>query len=332
MTGRDAALWINEADIVKLISLREAIPALERGLLQENSGTAANMSKTHVPWNQNRSTLHAIGAVMQADGIVGTKTWAHTPGGACPLLILFSSETGALIAVIEAFALGQMRTAGVSGVATRWMAGKDANDMALIGTGKQSLAQVAGVFAVRALNRLRVYSPNRENREAFVEKARKQFSFEILSVDTVEKAVEGASIVTLVTRAREAFLSASMLSRGCHLNAVGAITPERQEFMQDVFDRSDIIAVDTVDSVKRLSSEFIEQYGNDETRWNTVRPLSALVADSKGRTAKTDLSLFKAMGMGISDLALGVEILARARSAGAGQTIPQPRKAAVRLV
>ena len=104
----EEALWISEAMIVDLISLKEAIPALEAGLRQEQEGKAVNMKKTHAVWNQNKSTLHAIGAVLDGAGIVGTKTWAHTPGGACPLLILFNSENGKLMAVIEAFALGQM--------------------------------------------------------------------------------------------------------------------------------------------------------------------------------------------------------------------------------
>lgn len=326
------AMWITEVEVVELISLHDVIPALERGLIQEHAGKAVNMGKTHVSWNQDKSTLHAIGAVMQGSEVVGTKTWAHTPGGACPLLVLFSSATGALIAVIEAFALGQMRTAGVSGVATRWMSNQDAGDMALIGTGKQALAQVAGVFAVRPLQRLRVYSPNRENRTTFIAKARKQFPFEIVETDSAEDAVRGADIVTLVTRATKPFLAAAMLKRGCHINAVGAITPERQEFRQDVFGRSDIIAVDSIDSVRRLSSEFIEQFGNDDTRWSTVQSLAALVAKAAGRSRDADLTLFKAMGMGLSDLSLGVEILARARAAGVGRSIPMPVKIPPRLV
>jgi ornithine cyclodeaminase len=331
MTGKDA-LWLTEADVVKLMSLRDAIAALERGLAQEHTGAALNMAKTHVAWNQDKSTLHAIGAVMGGNGTAGTKTWAHTPGGACPLLVLVSAETGALIAVIEAFALGQMRTAGISGVATRWMAVEDADDMALIGTGKQALAQVAGVLAVRRLKRLRVYSPTPEHRKAFIDKARKEFPFEIVEAASVDAAVNQAAIVTLVTRAREPFLAAAQLAAGCHINAVGAITPERREFHQDVFGRSDIIAVDSVDSVRRLSSEFIKHYGGDEARWKTVQPLSALVARGVKRPAGTDLSLFKAMGMGLSDLALGVEIVARAQAAGAGRPIPAPVKVPVPLV
>jgi len=57
--------------------------------------------------------------------------------------------------------------------------------------------------------------------------------------------------------------------------------------------------------------------------WNEVMPLSGLIASGRRRSVADDLSLFKAMGMGISDLALGVELLKRARERGAGRAIAQ---------
>ena len=329
MADREA-IWITESEIVDLISLKEAIPALERGLKEEHDGKAVNMKKTHAVWNQKRSTLHAIGAVLGGVGIVGTKTWAHTPGGACPLLILFDSENGRLMAVIEAFALGQMRTAGISGVATQCLADESADEMAIIGTGKQALAQVAGVNAVRPLNQLRVYSPNPENRTAFVDKVRNQIPIDVIATESVEAAVENSPIVTLVTRATEPFLSSAMLASGCHLNAVGAITPERQEFTQDIFERCGPIVVDSLDSVRRLSSEFIEQFGENDEKWQAVKPLSDTLATGGSRPSSTDITLFKAMGMGLSDLAMGNEILNRAHTSGVGREIPQPEKKPLR--
>ena len=106
-------LWITEADVVGLMDLGEAIGALESALRAEAKGDAQNMSKTLMQYG--KSNLHAIGARL--DGLVGTKTWAHTEGGTCPLLLLWDAQNGALVAVIEAFALGNMRTGGISGVA-----------------------------------------------------------------------------------------------------------------------------------------------------------------------------------------------------------------------
>jgi alanine dehydrogenase len=84
------------------LNLSEAIAALEYGLRLEVRGEAANMAKTHATWGSD-STLHAIGATFAGTSFVGTKTWAHTEGGATPLLILFDSETGALKAVLGGF-------------------------------------------------------------------------------------------------------------------------------------------------------------------------------------------------------------------------------------
>ena len=135
--------------------------------------------------------------------------------------------------------------------------------------------------------------------------------------------------MTLVTRAAQPFLNAAMLERGAHLNAVGAIAPDREEFAQDVFARATLVAVDNLPGVQQLSREFMTQYAS--STWDKVMPLSGLIASGRRRSVADDLSLFKAMGMGISDLALGVELLKRARERGAGRAIPQPKKTKPRL-
>jgi ornithine cyclodeaminase len=53
-----------------------------------------------------------------------------------------------------------------------------------------------------------------------------------------------------------------------------------------------------------------------------VRPLSAVVAERQPRTPAGDLTLFKSLGMGISDLSLGIEIYNVARAKGIGTPLP----------
>ena len=58
---------------------------------------------------------------------------------------------------------------------------------------------------------------------------------------------------------------------------------------------------------------------------------SQLVARDERRPAGADLTLFKAMGSGVADLALGLEV-SRARGARRGCAIPSsPKRARVRL-
>lgn len=323
-------IWITEQDVVDLMSLPQAIGALRDGLRQEAAGKAANMVKTHAVWD-GHSTLHAIGAVLEGQGVVGTKTWAHTPGGAMPLLILIDASDGAVLAVIEAFALGQMRTGGISGLATDVMAKADAKRMAMIGAGKQSLTQIAAVNAVRPLERLSVWSPTAANREALARAAHDALGIDAVATATLEEALDGAEIATVATRATAPFLTRDMLDRQAHLNAVGAILPGRIEFTTDLFERATLIAADSVPQVRKHSHEFMDAFGTDETAWQRVRPLSELVAANAARPADADLTVFKAMGMGIGDLALGAQLLDSARKAGVGRPIPRPTRAKPRL-
>lgn len=323
-------LWISEREVVGLLDMGEAISALQRGLQLEAEGKAQNMVKTHVAMSGG-GTLHAIGAVIPGEKTAGTKTWAHTERGATPLLVLFDTETGAMRAIIEAFALGQMRTGGMSGVATALLAPPAADDLALIGTGKQALPQLAAVAAVRRLRRVRVFSRDAAGREAFARKAAQELELSIEPAASVEAAVEGASIITLVTRATRAFLFSRLVAKGAHLNAVGAITPERAEFEPGLLSRAALVAVDSVAQVQRLSSEFIAHYGSDESAWRAVVPLCQVASGSARKASSGDITVFKAMGVGISDLSLGVEIYRRALEQSVGRPIAAHERVAPRL-
>ena len=330
---RDEPLWISEADVVSLMDMPFAIRALEAGLVAEARGDASNMTKTHVEFDApgGHGTLHAIGAAFTRAGFVGTKTWAHTPGGATPLLILYDAASGRLDAIIEAFALGQFRTGAASGVATKWLAQPDADTLALIGTGKQSLTQVAAVAAVRRLKEVRVFGRDADRRRQASARIREELGLDAVEAASVADAVSGARIVTAVTRAREPFLTAAMLASGAHVNAVGAITPGGAEIASDVLARCTQVVVDSPAQARRLSRELIDFYGTSDDGWTAVRPLSAVVDQRQARSDTDDLTLFKSLGMGISDLALGIEIYNAARTRGAGRRFAHPIHGAPRL-
>jgi len=304
-------VWISETDVTSVMNIGGAIEALEKGLTAEAHGEATNMLKTHAAWNA--STLHAIGAVFPKMGLAGTKTWAHTPQGASPLLILFDSENGAVRAVIEAFNLGKMRTAAASGVATSRLARKDADDLAIIGTGKQAFSQVEAVVAVRPIRRIRVFSPNAEHRLAFAEGLKKQFGAEVVVAGSVGEAVQGASIITTVTRTKDPFLQSSMVERGAHINAVGAILPGRAELAPDIVPRCTQIVCDSPTQAQKLSTELIDHFKSDPHEWNHVRSLAELVVTNQERRSVDDLTLLKALGTGVLDLSVGIEVYKRIR-------------------
>jgi len=325
-----APIWISEAEVVSMMDMGEAIEALEKGLAAEAEGNAQNMIKTHVAWGK-ASNLHAMGAVFAKAGYVGTKTWAHTPEGAAPVLVLYNSASGALKAVIEAYALGQLRTGAASGVATRWLAGPNAAELAIIGTGRHALAQVGAVAAVRPIKRVRIFGPSQPHRELFALRVQNEFDLEVLAARSVAEAIEGASVITVVTRATEPVVSARMIARGAHINAVGAIVRTSAEINGDVLARCDRVITDSVPSAQRLARELIDYFGPEERDWGPVQSLAQLLSNRASRRVGEDITLFKSLGVGISDLALGIALYERARRLDLGRRLPEQKRVAPRL-
>lgn len=319
--SRPQALWLTEQDVGDALNLNEAIAALDQGLRLEAGGNARNLDKVLATW-EPASSMHALGSSMPGRGFAGFKTWANTPGGAAAVFSLFDTENGRLLALIEAGLLGALRTAAISGLATRLLADPEANEMVILGTGRQAMMQVAAIAATRKLSRLRVWSRTPENGSAFAAQARKIFSFTVEEAHSVEAALEGMPIVTLMTRATEPFVDASMFAHGAHVNAAGAILPANAEVQSDTFDRADLVVVDSISNAQRSSREMRGAFGTNVENWAGVKTLGELLVDGAGRPTDVDLTVFKPMGMGLSDLSVAIAVYERSIETGRGLRLP----------
>jgi ornithine cyclodeaminase len=324
----DTFLWITEQDVCNLIDLSGSAEALEKGLKLEAEGKAVNMTKTQTVWDVG--SLNVTGAQFTGDGLVGAKVWSNANLGAAPIIVMHGANDGQIYAIVEAFALGQLRTAALSSVATKWCSAEDADEMAIMGSGHQALPQVAAIEAVRNLKRVRVWSRTPANRDTFVAELREAFDFEITPCDTVEEAARDCPIITTFTRAKEPFVFADMISPGTHINAGGAIIPTNAEIDQGVLDRCDKIVCDNLAQVQKGSRELME-YAARVGSWDKVIPICNLVKDQKPRPAGADITIYKFMGMGLADLASAVEIYKRAKAQGVGHEVPHPHRSKPRL-
>src|SRR5579875_2446695 len=318
----DATLWICEADVVSVLDLPAAIAVLAAAFAAESDGCAVPLDKTMASF-AGHGTLHALGGA--AGNLAGVKAWAHTPGGADPVL-LFDASTGRIAAVAEAFALGQLRTAGTAGLATDRLARPDARCLGIIGTGRQALPQVAAVAAVRPIRQLRAFSRDPGHREAFARRVREQLGLPCAAAASAAEAADGADVVTLVTRATEPVLTAAMVRPGMHINAVGAIDLARREFEPEIL-RHATVVTDSPAQARNLSAELRDFFGAAAGRWQRVRALGEVVSGGPGRSAPGEITVFKGMGSGIADLAIGAAVLARVRAAGAGTPVARGGRA-----
>lgn len=320
MPERNETLWIGEAEVAELLTMNDAIDVLAAAYRLQAQGLASSMRRAHV--REGDAILHAVGGTIAGRGLAGTKTWMYTPGGASPLLVIFSIADGSVLAVVEAFAMGQMRTAATSGLATRVMAAPDAATLALLGTGKQSFSQAHAVTCVRPIRTVRLFGRRPEPRAKLAARLREELGVEVSEHGDVAEALAGAEVVTAITRSADPYLEGAWMPAGAHVNAVGAIVASRRELQVDAVARCSLVAADSVAQARDDSGELRAAVEAGDLSWDDVRDLSEIVDTPPGELrTETDITLFKALGIGLSDVALGAEVLRRAKLAGAGRTI-----------
>src|SRR5262249_25241043 len=83
------------------------------------------------------------------------------------LVLLFAAERRVPLAVVDAASVTAIRTAAVSGLATRLLARAEARDLALLGSGVQARTHLDALRAVRPIARVRVWSRNPESARRF---------------------------------------------------------------------------------------------------------------------------------------------------------------------
>jgi ornithine cyclodeaminase len=311
-------LWIGEEEIAGAISPTEAIDALACAYADKAAGRASSMARAHLRIGER--ILHAVGGAMNDAGLAGTKTWTYTPGGASPLLILFSLEDGSVRAVIEAFSLGQLRTSATTGLGTRLLAREDAATLALIGTGKQAFSQARMVTTVRPIQQIRLFGRDVGRRHALAERLSSQLGVEVTEFSDVAEAVIGADVVTTITRSADPVLTGEMMAAGMHVNAVGSIVPTRRELDETAVGRCSVIVADSLEQAREDAGELRAASTGGDFDWSVVRDLSEAVGTPTRELRSTDdITLFKSLGVGLADVALGVELLRRITADGDGE-------------
>jgi alanine dehydrogenase len=316
------ALLLREADVRALLTMPMALETVEESLRMQGKGELALHPRRRLKLPDN-ALLHYMAAGDPVHGFIGMKLYTSARGAVRFVVPLFRSATGEMAALIEADALGQMRTGAATGVATKYLANANARTAGIIGTGYQARTQLEAVAAVRRLDRVRAFGRDPERRAQFCRDMGARIGIEVEPVDSGEKAVRGADIVVTATSAMKIVLEGAWLAPGVHINAIGANWAQKRELDEAAVSRADVIVVDSLEQAKMEAGDLIQPFGNDASRWDAVRELGGIVADkTPGRTSANQITLFKSNGIATWDLAVAVRVYELAVARGMGQSIP----------
>jgi alanine dehydrogenase len=315
-----SAIYLTEADVQRLVTVKDAIATLE-----ELFATWGQPSTANIPRRRARlpgGALNLMGASYGAKNVYGLKAYAAMKGGQFHTL-LYSSVDGKLKAMIEADLFGQLRTGAASGLATKLMANPDARTLGMIGVGRQSRTQAVAVCAVRPIKRVNVFARTPESRESYARSLEKELGIEVRPAPSAEACVAEADVVVTITKSAEPVCRAGWLAKGVHVNAAGANSGDRRELDGETVLRATVKVTDHVEQARMEAGEFRDLVAAEKLDWSDVRELGEVVTGKvKGRTSPSDLTLFKSLGIALEDVAFGELVYQRALAAGVGKPMP----------
>jgi ornithine cyclodeaminase/alanine dehydrogenase-like protein (mu-crystallin family) len=323
-------LVLDNRQISELLPMTECIELMADALAALARGDVYQPLRTIVRPPEARGLLGLMPAYRTGEqGAFGLKAICVFPENPAKgkdahqgAVMLFSRETGELLALMNASEITAIRTAAVSAVATRLLAREDAQQLAIIGAGVQARTHLTALSAVRAIKHARVAARNIEHAHQLVHEMQPKIAFPIEAVRTNEEAVRGADVIVTATSSLEPVINRDWISPGAHVNAIGTHSPNSREVDSATMAAARIF-VDRRESALNESGDYLlaakEGLVTPESILGEIGEL--LIGTKTGRTSATDITLFKSLGLAIEDVVTADYLYQKAKAQQTGTWI-----------
>lgn len=305
---------IDEEVVRRLLPMDECIEVMASALASLARGEVHNPLRFVVRPPEEASLLGLMPAHRGGDApLWGLKSVAIFPSNAARgldlhqgFVALFDGETGETRAILNAGGITAVRTAAVSGVATRLLAREDARTLAILGAGIQAKAHLEAMQAVHEFDRIVAWSRSGRVLEGAE------------NVERVEEAVRDADVVVTATSAVRPIVERAWFKPGVHINAVGSSIPSTRELDTETM-RDAALFVDRRESTVNESGDFRMAELPPEHIRAEIGEL--LIGAGEGRRSDDELTVFKSLGLAVEDLAAAEHVLRRAEAENAGTVV-----------
>ncbi|HEV8600607.1 MAG TPA: ornithine cyclodeaminase family protein [Gemmatimonadales bacterium] len=317
---------LSQAEVTALLPMGECIEVMDAVLRTLSLGGAQLPLRSVLRLPHGKGFFGVMPAQLDAPGALGLKAIAVFPGNEGTrldshqgLVLLFDPDTGVPTAVLDASSITAIRTAAVSGVATRALARDAAGDLALLGTGVQARSHLEAMAVVRPLRRVRAFGPHPGRLADFVRWANTRLGILVEPAAGPREAVEGADLICTVSAAKTPVVLGDWVSEGAHLNAVGSSIPTARELDTRAVVRGRLF-VDRLESARHEAGDFlIPRQEGAITDAHILGELGdVLLGRVAGRTNPSEVTIFKSLGIAVEDLAAAHHVLRKAEAQGVG--------------
>jgi alanine dehydrogenase len=309
------ALLLKRSEVSTLLDLKRAMSVLEQTFCEQSAGQVKPVAPLRF---MNRGMRLVVGGLEAQDrnGLRVSVT------GGDSLAMLFEISSGRLLCLMG-YPFSNLRIAATVGLAIDRFGAPRARTVAMIGSGRLASPILEPAIALRPIERVLVYSPSADRREAFAQKASRRLNIDVISARSAEQAIDEADLILVSTNSSSATLLGKWLRRGVAVFGVG----RPNEFDDDVYLGADLIVVTSKAHEEgyydaKLDQPLIRLSRQGALSWHSVVEFADIIA---GKISPPEISkstiVFRDSQGGYGDVALAAWVYEEARRRGLGQEI-----------
>jgi len=319
-------LLLSRAEVEGLVSMREAIEAVEGAFRAKGLGKVQMPPKSYIYFKGYDGDFRVMPAYLEEMGAAGVKIVNAHPRNpkehglptVMATILLLDPKTGAPLTIMDGTWITNVRTGAGGAVAAKYLARKDSRVVAMLGAGVQARTQLLALNEVLRIEEVRVNDMLTKKAEQYAREMSEKLSIDVKVAKKAKEAVEGADIVVTVTPARKPILMNNWVSEGMHINAIGADAPSKQELDPKILLRAKVV-VDDVEQAIHGGEVNVPLSKGVISRGDIYADLGEIITKKKpGRTSHGEITVFDSTGLAVQDIATDWVVYKKAKAMGKG--------------
>jgi alanine dehydrogenase len=320
---------LNKSHVEELIKMDEVIESVETAFTEEANCNIDMPAKKYLYFNQNTAKSPGDLRIMPCSvigSIAGVKAVNVHPDNpekfnlptVMAVIELIDPDNGYPLAIMDGTSITNMRTGAAAGLATKYLARENSENVGFVGSGVQALLSFLALNEVIKIKEIKISSRTLESRENLARIIRDNYGIDAVAVKNVKEAVTGMDVVTTTTPSRTPLVLSKWVDEGTHINAMGADAPGKQELETKLILRSKIIIDDWEQAshsgeINVPLSEGTLGKGDIHAKLGDV-----IIGNKMGRNCDNEITVFDSTGLAVQDIATAWKVYEKALKRGIG--------------
>ena len=321
-------LILNRNDVISVLRMQDCMDVVEKAFAELANGTAVLPLRTGIKPPDGISLY--MPAYLKEMGALACKVvtvYKDNPSKynmptTIGKVLLQDINTGDVICIMDGGYLTAVRTGAASGVATKYLAREDKNQVAgIFGAGVQAKMQLWAVATARDIGKAIVFDISDGAMTKFISEMSGKLNIGIVKAKSAEEVLQADIICTASSSATPLF-DGKLVKDGTHINGIGSHSPNARELDTEIIKRSLFIG----DSREACFSEAgdimipVSEGAVKESHFYAELG-EVITGKKKGRVNSAGITLFKSNGLAIQDVAAAKIVYEKAVAKGIGTKV-----------